>query len=89
MVPAPEKSPQTAIPVFFSTAMQAKVESLSPSAHKPLAAVESWKALGIPLSIIAPTPVTRGELARAHDRGLSTQSSNAARKMDFIPRLRT
>jgi len=48
--------------------MQAKVESLSPSAHKPLAAVESWRALGIPLSIIAATPVTREELARAHDR---------------------
>jgi acetoin utilization deacetylase AcuC-like enzyme len=57
-----------AIPVYFSPAMQAKVESLSPSAHKPLAAVESWKALGIPISIIAPTPVTREEFARAHDR---------------------
>jgi len=48
--------------------MQAKVESLSPSAHKPLMAVESWRALGIALSITPPTPVTREELARAHDR---------------------
>jgi len=48
--------------------MQAKVESLSPSAHKPLMAVESWRTLGIALSIVPPTPVTREELARAHDR---------------------
>jgi acetoin utilization deacetylase AcuC-like enzyme len=58
----------TTIPIFFSHGMQAKVESLSPSAHKPWAAVESWIALGIPLSIIPPTPVTREQLARAHDR---------------------
>lgn len=56
------------IPVFFCDAMQARVESLSPSAHKPLAAVQSWLALGIPLSVIPPAPVTREELARAHDR---------------------
>ncbi len=49
--------------------MQARVEGLSLSAHKPLAAVESWKALGIPISITAPTPVTPEELARAHERG--------------------
>ena len=58
----------TTIPVFFCDAMQAHVESLSPSAHKPLAAVQSWLALGIPLSVISPKPVTREELARAHDR---------------------
>lgn len=57
-----------AIPVFFCDAMVARVESLSPSAHKPLVAVESWASLAIPMTIIAPSPVTREELARAHDR---------------------
>ena len=61
-------SKNAAIQVFFSPQMQAKVESLSPSAHKPRMAVESWRALGTTLSITPPTPVTREELARAHDR---------------------
>jgi acetoin utilization deacetylase AcuC-like enzyme len=68
MTQSPRGRPLAAIPVFFSPQMQAKVESLSPSAHKPLMAVESWRALGIALSIVPPTPVTREELARAHDR---------------------
>jgi acetoin utilization deacetylase AcuC-like enzyme len=55
------------VPVYFCPKMQAKVESLSPGAHKPLAAVQSWLSLGIPLSIIPPIPVTRDDLARAHD----------------------
>jgi acetoin utilization deacetylase AcuC-like enzyme len=54
------------IPVFFSNAMQANVASISPSAHKPLAAVESWTALGIPLAITEPTPATREDFKRAH-----------------------
>jgi acetoin utilization deacetylase AcuC-like enzyme len=68
MTQSPTGRPLAAIPVFFSPQMQAKVESLSPSAHKPLLTVESWRALDIALSIIPPTPVTREELARAHDR---------------------
>ncbi len=63
-----ENTSLATIPVFFSHSMQAKVESLSPSPQKPWAAVESWILLGIPLSVIPPTPVTRDELARAHDR---------------------
>jgi acetoin utilization deacetylase AcuC-like enzyme len=55
------------IPVFFCDAMLAKVEGISPSGHKPLAAVESWTALGIPLAIIEPTPATREDFKRAHD----------------------
>ncbi len=55
------------IPVFFCDAMQAQVESISPSAHKPLAAVGSWTALGIPLAIIEPTPATREDFTRAHE----------------------
>jgi acetoin utilization deacetylase AcuC-like enzyme len=68
MSPSALHQPLATIPVFFCDAMQAHVESLSPSAHKPLAAVQSWLALGIPLSVIPPKPVTREELARAHDR---------------------
>lgn len=55
------------IPVFLCNAMHARVESISPSAHKPLAAVRSWTALGIPLAIIEPTPAKRADFARAHD----------------------
>lgn len=54
------------IPIFFCNAMQAKVEGISPSAHKPLAAVESWTALGIPMAITEPTPATREDFKRAH-----------------------
>jgi acetoin utilization deacetylase AcuC-like enzyme len=62
-----EKPALMTVPVYFCPKMQAKVESLSPGTHKPLAAVQSWVALGVPLSIIPPTPVTRDDLARAHD----------------------
>ena len=55
------------IPIFFTPQMQAQVVSLSPSAHKPLAALESWLALGIPLETIRPTAVTIGDINRAHD----------------------
>jgi acetoin utilization deacetylase AcuC-like enzyme len=68
MSPSALHQPLAKIPVFFCDAMQARVESLSPGAHKPLAAVQSWVALGIPLSVIPPAPVTRDEFARAHDR---------------------
>lgn len=56
-----------AIPVFFCPQMQAVVVSLSPSAHKPLAAVQSWRRLEIPLQVIEPTPVTKEQILRAHD----------------------
>jgi acetoin utilization deacetylase AcuC-like enzyme len=55
------------IPIFFSRRMLACVESLSPSAHKPLPTVQSWLELEVPLSIFPPAPVSREELARAHD----------------------
>jgi acetoin utilization deacetylase AcuC-like enzyme len=55
------------IPVFFTPQMQAQVVSLSPSAHKPLAALESWRQLNIPLEIIKPAPVTIEDIERAHD----------------------
>src|SRR5271155_4794984 len=84
------------IPVFFSDAMQAKVEGISPSAHKPLAAVDSWTALGIPLAIIEPTPATREDFVRAHDaefvdailecravNGFGTRAADVAASLPF------
>jgi acetoin utilization deacetylase AcuC-like enzyme len=47
--------------------MVAESQSFSPSAAKPAAVVASWRELGIPMSLIEPTPVTRDELVRAHD----------------------
>jgi acetoin utilization deacetylase AcuC-like enzyme len=55
------------MPVFFCDSMQANVASISPSARKPVAAVGSWTALGIPLAIIQPTPATCEDFTRAHD----------------------
>ena len=56
-----------AIPVLFAPAMVAPVTGFSPSAGKPVQVLESWGRLGIPLRVIAPEPVSRDEIARAHD----------------------
>lgn len=56
----------TAIPVFYDDRMVADVVSFSPSAGKPKEVVNSWLGLGIPLSIAAPTPITREQLYLAH-----------------------
>ena len=56
------------IPVFYSPKLVANSHSFSPSAGKPSLAVESWQALGIPLDIIDPIPVTVEELCLAHGR---------------------
>lgn len=47
--------------------MVAQSHSYSPSAAKPLQVVESWGALGLPLEFHTPKPVTRAELALAHE----------------------
>lgn len=54
--------------IFYSRRMVADSESFSPSAAKPQAVVDSWRALGIPIEIIAPEPVSVDQLALAHDR---------------------
>jgi acetoin utilization deacetylase AcuC-like enzyme len=59
--------PMRSIPVFFTPKMAAPSESYSPSSEKPLAVVERWKRLPIPLRIVEPKPVTERELALAHD----------------------
>ncbi|MBC7787170.1 MAG: hypothetical protein H7Z18_06935 [Methylophilaceae bacterium] len=56
------------IPVFHSSKVVSKNYSYSPSAGKPALAVESWQALGIPIDILEPTPVTVDELCYAHGR---------------------
>ncbi len=56
------------LPVFFSDAMVAMPQSYSPSAAKPAQVVQHWSALGLPITVHAPTPVTVDELCRAHDR---------------------
>ena len=58
------------IPVYFSPAMVVSADQgLSPSAGKPAAAVDSWQRLGLALSPVEPNPVSRQDLARAHDPG--------------------
>ena len=69
------------MPVFYSPLMVAQTESFSPSAAKPAAAVESWRKLRIPLSVIAPEPVTQEDIARVHlpefvDAVLSCRAAN-------------
>lgn len=71
----------TRIPVFYTPQMVADADSFSPSASKPSAVVNSWLALGIPLDIIAPDPVTAHDLTRAHlpayvEAVLSCRSTN-------------
>ncbi len=55
------------IPVLFASAMVADSECFSPSASKPAEVLASWEKLKIPLSIHSPPPVSRDDLARAHD----------------------
>jgi len=55
------------IPVFFTPKMTANAESFSPSAAKPVLAVESWSELNIPITIITPPAVTTEQLSLAHD----------------------
>ena len=56
-----------AIPVFYRQEMVADANSFSPSAAKPAAAVESWRALGVPLDMRSFEPVTRTQIKLAHD----------------------
>ncbi len=53
--------------MFYTEAMVASIESVSPSAGKPKAVVESWRALGVPIEVISPSPVGRKDIVRAHD----------------------
>lgn len=54
--------------VFYSDKMVANTGSYSPSAGKPRLAVASWLDQKFDITLIAPTPVTREQLHRAHSR---------------------
>lgn len=55
--------------VFYTDAQDVPNNcSFSPSAGKPMEAVASWRALGIPLEVVTPEPASEAELALAHDR---------------------
>lgn len=56
------------IPVFYDPAQVSQPASFSPSASKPEALIARWHARGMPIEIIAPQPVSRDEIALAHDR---------------------
>lgn len=55
------------LPVFYRPEMVARPRSYSPSAEKPARVVDDWLALGLPIELIAPEPVSEAELGRAHD----------------------
>ncbi len=55
------------IPVFYSERIIAPDQGASPSAHKPAHVVADWQARGFPIEVIAPIPVTREQIALAHE----------------------
>jgi acetoin utilization deacetylase AcuC-like enzyme len=57
----------SSLPVFYTPCMVADAGRFSPSPAKPRPVVESWRALGIPIEVIEPAPVTKAELQLAHD----------------------
>ena len=57
------------IPIFYSPEMAAHFDSFSPSSGKPASVVEAWLALGLPIELIAPVPVTKAQLKLAHSAG--------------------
>ena len=75
--------PIDALPVFYDDRMVADIESFSPSAGKPLAALASWQCLGIPLQIRAPDPVMREQLILAHDQAYVEGVMNGALRNGF------
>jgi acetoin utilization deacetylase AcuC-like enzyme len=52
---------------FYAEQMIADSGCFSPSAGKPREVLASWRALGLPLDVVEPTPATVDELCRAHD----------------------
>lgn len=53
--------------MFYTAKMLADAKSFSPSAAKPRAVIESWRALGVPLAVDEPAPVSKAQLCLAHD----------------------
>lgn len=57
------------LPVFYTPKMLANTGSFSPSAAKPKQVLNSWRKLGIPMTVVEPSPVTDADLCLAHDAG--------------------
>jgi len=66
-MPATNRKAFPSIPVVYSPAMVADSGSYSPSAAKPVQAVASWQRLGLPLTIVAPQPLSAEQFCTAHD----------------------
>jgi acetoin utilization deacetylase AcuC-like enzyme len=49
--------------------MVAPPQEISPSAHKAALIVESWRAMGAPIELVEPPPLTETQLYLAHDPG--------------------
>jgi acetoin utilization deacetylase AcuC-like enzyme len=75
--------PIDALLVFYDDRMVADIESFSPSAGKPLAALASWQCLGISLQIRMPDPVTREQLILAHNQAYVEGVMNGALRNGF------
>lgn len=56
------------IPVFYRPEMCADADSFSKSPTKPALVVDAWQSAGIPIEIKSFDPLTRSEIAVAHDR---------------------
>jgi acetoin utilization deacetylase AcuC-like enzyme len=56
------------IPVFYDERQVANPESFSPSAQKPSLLIQSWLDQAFPIALMPITPVSREQLALAHDR---------------------
>jgi acetoin utilization deacetylase AcuC-like enzyme len=56
------------IPVFYDERQVANPESFSPSAQKPSLLIRSWLDQALPIILMPITPVSRRQLALAHDR---------------------
>jgi len=55
------------IPVFYTSAMLAKLKSFSPSAQKPEHVLAAWQAAALPLTVNAVTAAMEHDLCLAHD----------------------
>ncbi len=72
------------IPVFYHPNQVAHPEgTLSPSASKPELVVAAWQAAGYPIRIESPEPVSRDQLAAAHERSYVDGVLNLTRHDGF------
>lgn len=60
-------TPRNPMRVFYTPKMVAQSHGFSPSAAKPAPVVASWRRLGLPLEVIAPTPMSVEQLSATHD----------------------